>query len=85
MTYDLYCVVNAIGVPYNDTFSTCGHENDYTTNPWTKSAWCLHYWRDIPKNGDHADSFLLETSEKHQAMLRARGDRVLNLSSLTSK
>lgn len=66
MTYSLYCVVNAIGVPYNDTFNTS-----------SKESWRTHSWRDVVKDGYAQGSVQTKTLEKHEAYLRERGDRVV--------
>lgn len=65
MTFTLYCVVNAVGNPYHDTF-----------RPTSEEAWGVHRWRDVPKDGDHPNSCLGPTLEKHEADLRMRGDRL---------
>ena len=62
MTYHLYCVVNAIGIPYNGTF-----------RPSKEDAWDVHWtdtfptYQTIPK----------EVADSVQEQLRAAGDRVV--------
>ncbi len=68
MTYNLFCVVNAIGIPYNDTFSA----NE-------AGAWWTHRWRDCPKDGEHPNSCKMGTLEDHGEKLKANGDRVVQV------
>lgn len=74
MKYELYCVVNAAGLPYYDTFRPSGEK-----------SWALHRWRDVPKDGDHHDSCKIPTLEKHELDLRANGDRVAKVHIETSE
>ena len=74
MNYDLYCVVNAAGVPYNDTFRPTGED-----------AWATHRWRDVPKDGEHRNSCTLPTLDAHENKLRANGDRIVPVRVTTSE
>lgn len=68
MTYKLYCVVNAIGVPYNDTF-----------RPTKEESWNVHRWRDCPKDGEHENSAKIKTLLLHEGELEDRGDRAVGV------
>jgi hypothetical protein len=74
MKYTLYCAVNAIGVPYYDTF-----------RPTSDKAWSVHRWRDVPKDGDHKDSCLGATLAQHEKSLKENGDRVVEVRVETSE
>lgn len=64
MKYNLWCVVNAMGVPYHDTFRST-----------PERAWEVHSWRDVIKDGEHVNSCRMETLEKHRRDLVENGDR----------
>ena len=67
MTYHLYCVVNAFGVPYQDTLDS-----------EKEQSWFKHWWRDVPKDGNTYNSCKERTSLAHQDKLKANGDRVVS-------
>lgn len=74
MIYELYCTVNAIGVPYNDTFRDSPDK-----------SWGVHRWRDVVKDGEHPDSCRGETLLAHEKELRNSGDRVIHVRVVTKE
>lgn len=74
MNFDLWCVVNAAGVPYNNTF-----------RPNEDDSWGSHVWANVPKRGEHPDSATMEDMKECEEQLKANGDRAVRVQIQTSE
>lgn len=74
MIYHLHCVVNAIGTPQEDTFSTSADK-----------AWRRHLWNNVPKRGEHVNSATMADMDECESSLKARGDRVVECTVKTNE